>query len=92
MEGNIFYLFIFFLSKTCYTNQRMSGYHFFAVECLPEVVVEKKKKTKKKKQKKKKKKKKKKTKQKKKKKKKKKTKQTNKKHFTAIASVPFDRW
>ena len=33
----------FFLSKTYYKNQRMSGYQFFAVECLAEVVVEKKK-------------------------------------------------
>ena len=32
----------FFLSKTYYKNQRMSGYQFFAVECLAEVVVEKK--------------------------------------------------
>ena len=39
MEGKIF----FFLSKTYYKNQRMSGYQFFAVECLAEVVVEKNK-------------------------------------------------
>ena len=32
----------FFLSKTYYKNQRMSGYQFLAVECLPEVLVEKK--------------------------------------------------
>ena len=31
----------YFLSKTYYKNQRMSGYQFFAVECLAEVVVEK---------------------------------------------------
>ena len=33
--------FVLFLSKTYY-NQRMSGYQFFAVECLAKVVVEKK--------------------------------------------------
>ena len=38
----MFFCFVFFLSKTYYKNQRMSGYQFFAVECLAVVVVEKK--------------------------------------------------
>ena len=38
-----FFFFFFFLSKTYYKNQRLSGYQFFAVECLAEVVVEKNK-------------------------------------------------
>ena len=33
---------MFFDQKKYYKNQRMSGYQFFAVECLAEVVVEKK--------------------------------------------------
>ena len=35
--------FFFFFIKHILKNQRMSGYQFFAVECLAEVVVEKKK-------------------------------------------------
>ena len=41
MEVKVF----FFLSKRYFKNQIMSGYQFFAVECLAEVVVEKHKPT-----------------------------------------------